>query len=170
MYLKCPSNESRTRTANAVFYTICLLFVFCAAAVVSDLISFTYQVSNKFICKDIILIISCAVVFHFTIASTSNWLTANNKSPGGCPSHIYCLLWLHLPKHHSTHKPILINLKLYRYIIRFIHLNLRRSTVVGSCGVKKFISWSFLHSWQSHSYIGFRVRKRSGTIRLYIVL
>ena len=74
IYLQCPSDESRTRTANVVFYAICLLYVFCAAAVVSDLISFTVQVevSNKFICKNIVFIISCAVVFQFTIASTSN--------------------------------------------------------------------------------------------------
>ena len=51
MYLQCPSNEPRTRTSNVVFYTICLLYVFCAAAVVSDIISVTVQVSNKFICK-----------------------------------------------------------------------------------------------------------------------
>ena len=106
IYLQYPSNESRTRTANVIFYTICLLYVFCAAAVVNDSISFTFEVSNKFICKNIIFIISCAVLYQFTITSTSNWLTANNKSYCGCPIHIYYLLWLHLPMHHSTQKPI----------------------------------------------------------------
>ena len=72
IYLQCPSDESRTRTANVVFYAICLLYVFCAAAVVSDLISVTLQVSDKFICRNIIFIISCAVVYQFIIASTSN--------------------------------------------------------------------------------------------------
>ena len=163
MYLKCPSNESRTRTANAVFYTICLLFVFCAAAVVSDLISFTYQVSNKFICKDIILIISCAVVFHFTIASTSNWLTANNKSPGGCPSHIYCLLWLHLPKHHSTHKPI--NLMLYRYIIRFIFEDLPLLDRVGS--KKSYRDHSFVHGNHSLRSVNIRLSLFDKLVSIY---
>ena len=62
IYLQCPSDESRTRRANVVFYAICLVYVFCAGAVVSDSISITVQVSNKFICKNIIFIISCADV------------------------------------------------------------------------------------------------------------
>ena len=91
IYLQWTSDESRTLTANVVFYAICLLYVFCAATVVGDFISYIVQVSNKFsICKSIIFIISCAVmvVYQFTIASTSNRLTANIKSHGGCPSHI----------------------------------------------------------------------------------
>ena len=73
IYLQCPSDESRTQRADVVFYTIiCLLYVFCAASVVSDLISITLQVSDKFICRNIIFIISCAVVYQFIIASTSN--------------------------------------------------------------------------------------------------
>ena len=39
--------------ANVIFYTICLLYVFCAAVVVSDIISVTLKVSNKFICENI---------------------------------------------------------------------------------------------------------------------
>ena len=35
----------------------------------------------------------------------------------------------------------------------FIDLNLQRSTVVGSCGVKISASRSFLYSWQSHTWI-----------------
>ena len=91
IYLQWTSDESRTLTANVVFYAICLLYVFCAATVVGDFISCIVQVSNKFsICKSIIFVISCAVmvVYQFTIASTSNRLTANIKSHGGCPSHI----------------------------------------------------------------------------------
>ena len=92
IYLQCPSDESRTRRADVVFHSIiCLLYVFCAATVVGDFISCIVQVSNKFsICKSIIFVISCAVmvVYQFTIASTSNRLTANIKSHGGCPSHI----------------------------------------------------------------------------------
>ena len=78
LYLQRPSNESRTRTANIIFYILCLLYGFCAAAVVCDLLGFTFGVSNKFICKYIIFIISCAVaLFRCTIASTSNLLTVN---------------------------------------------------------------------------------------------
>ena len=63
IYLQCPSDESRTRRADVVFHSIiCLLYVFCAAVVVSDLISFSVQVCNKFICKNIIFIISCTVL------------------------------------------------------------------------------------------------------------
>ena len=59
IYLQCPSNlKSRTRTANVVFYVLCLLYVLCAAAVVSDLLSAIFQVRYKFICKNINLIIS----------------------------------------------------------------------------------------------------------------
>ena len=56
--------------------------------------------------KNIILINSCAVPYYLsTIASTSNWLTANIKSHCGCPTNSKCLLWLHRSMHHSTHKP-----------------------------------------------------------------
>ena len=40
---------------NVVFYILCLLYVFSAATVVSDLLNITLSVSNKFICKNIIL-------------------------------------------------------------------------------------------------------------------
>ena len=58
VYLQYPSNDSRTRTANVVFYIICLLYCFCVASIVCDLLIFIFAVSNKFICKNIIFIIS----------------------------------------------------------------------------------------------------------------
>ena len=75
IYLQCTSNESRTRTANVVFYIICLLYVLCATAVVSDLIAFIIEVdvSYKLICKNIILIICRAGAYQYS----SDGLTAN---------------------------------------------------------------------------------------------
>ena len=58
VYLQCTSDESRARSANIVFYILCILYVLCAATVVFDLLEFTFAVSNKFICKNIIFIIS----------------------------------------------------------------------------------------------------------------
>ena len=51
-------SESESRTTNFVFYALCLLYAFCAATFVGDLLSGIFShVSNKFICKNIILII-----------------------------------------------------------------------------------------------------------------
>ena len=61
IYLQCSSNESRTRTANVVFYFICLLYISCATTVVGDLLDYTFSVSNNPTCKNIIFIISCTV-------------------------------------------------------------------------------------------------------------
>ena len=55
IYLQCSSNESRTRTANVVFYILCLLYIFSGATVVCDLLAFIFGVSNDHICKNIIL-------------------------------------------------------------------------------------------------------------------
>ena len=49
------------------------------------------------------------MAYQYTIASTSNWLTANVVSPFNCPSHSKRLLWLHRPMHHSTHKPLYLS-------------------------------------------------------------
>ena len=72
IYLRCPSNESRTRTANVVFYVICLLYVLCSASFAIDLLKITLQVSNNPIFKNIVLTISRAVDYQFNFASTSN--------------------------------------------------------------------------------------------------
>ena len=102
LYWQCPSNESRTRTPNAIFYILCLLYVSCAATVICDLIVYTFSVSNNSICNNIIFIISCAVSYQCTIASTQKWLTLNIKSHCSCSNRSKCLLWLHLPIPHST--------------------------------------------------------------------
>ena len=47
IYLQSPSNASRTRMANIVFYIICLLYAFCSATVVMDLLYFILGVSKK---------------------------------------------------------------------------------------------------------------------------
>ena len=85
IYLQCPSNESRTRTANIVYYIICLLYVFCAATVVCNLLIYILEVSDRFFYKHIIFIISCV-----DIASRSILLTGN-KSHCDCRSHSKCL-------------------------------------------------------------------------------
>ena len=58
IYLQFPSKESRT--AITVFYTLCLLYILSTATVVSDLLTFTFEVSNNSICKYIIFLISYA--------------------------------------------------------------------------------------------------------------
>ena len=78
IYLQCPSDESRARSANIVFYILCILYSFGAASVVGDLLADIFAVSNNLICKDIILIISYAVpFFRCNRASTSNWVTGH---------------------------------------------------------------------------------------------
>ena len=72
LYLHYASKESRTRTANVVFYILCLLYIFCAVTVVCDLLVYAFTVSNNPNCENIIFIISCAVSYQCTIASTSN--------------------------------------------------------------------------------------------------
>ena len=143
MYLRCSSNESRT--TNILFHALCLLYALSTVTAVCDLVGIVLQVSNNPICKKIsIFFISCAVAYQYTIASTSSWLTANTLSPLYCPNHSNWWLWLHRPMYSSTHKPMYLSSVLF-------NLNLQRSTVVGSCGVKISVSWSFLHSWQSHT-------------------
>jgi hypothetical protein len=64
MYLRCPSNESRSRTATIIFYALCLLYVLCTVSAVVDLLSLILEkVSNNSICKNIIFFISCADIF-----------------------------------------------------------------------------------------------------------
>ena len=52
VYLQCPSKTSRM--ATIVFYALCLLYVLSTATIVSDLVAFILEVSNNFICKNII--------------------------------------------------------------------------------------------------------------------
>ena len=45
------------------------------------------------------------------------------------------------------------NLNLWCCTIHFINLNLQRYTGAGLCGVRISVSWSFLWSWHSHSWV-----------------
>ena len=101
MYLQCSSNKSRTAIIH--IYTVCLLYVLSTASVVSDLVAPILQVSNNPICKNIIFLSVVKVAYQYTIASTSNWLTADDISPVYCPNHSNQWLWLHRPMHPSTH-------------------------------------------------------------------
>jgi hypothetical protein len=57
LYLQCPLKESRT--ANSVFYVLCLLYVLSMATVVIDLLNFVIEitgtVSNNYIFNIIIM-------------------------------------------------------------------------------------------------------------------
>ena len=70
MYLQCPSNKSRTTVV--LFYALCLLYVLSAVTFVSDIVALIFSVSKNLICKNIIFLLSCAVAYQGTIASTSN--------------------------------------------------------------------------------------------------
>ena len=54
LYLLCQSPESRT--ANIVFYALCLLYVLSTANIVVDLLNFILTVSNNSISKNIIFL------------------------------------------------------------------------------------------------------------------
>ena len=47
VYFQCPSNTSKTRTANVVFCALCLLYVLSAATLALDLEAVMYDVSNN---------------------------------------------------------------------------------------------------------------------------
>ena len=47
IYLQCPSKQSRTLTTNIVFYTLCLLYIFCTVSFVGDLVVYAYAVSSN---------------------------------------------------------------------------------------------------------------------------
>ena len=53
-YLQCRLPESRT--ANIVFYALCVLYILSTASVVVDLLAFTLTVSNNSISKNIIFL------------------------------------------------------------------------------------------------------------------
>ena len=143
MYLQCPSKKSRT--AIILFYTVCLLYVLSTATFVGDFLNFILEVSYNSICKNAFLYISGTDASRDTIDSTSNWLTANVISHLDCPIHSKRLLWLPRTMYSSAH-----NHCTYHPICS-PNWNLQRSTVVGSCGVKISVSWSFLYSCQSYS-------------------
>ena len=139
MYVQYPQNKSRT--ASIISYALSFLYVLSTVSAVADLVALIIEiVSNNPIRKKIIFLnlvvqknsgnpqLTGAFEFHIGILQG----TVN----GFCDFLAQCILVRIL--NHCTHQP-------------FIHLNLQRSTVVGSCGVKLSVSLSFLHSWQSHS-------------------
>ena len=89
LQLECSSNKSKT--ANIVFYVLCLLYVLSTASFVCDLLFFTLVVSNNSICRNIIFIISCAVAYQYTIISNTNCHSAILACPFG-PIHSIRLL------------------------------------------------------------------------------
>ena len=131
LLLVCPSKKSRTTIIQ--FYGVCLLYILSTTTFVSDLVALILYVSNNSICKNSFFFISCADASRDTIATTSNWLTINVISHIYGPSHSKRLLWLPCPMYSSKYKNFVP-------VIRFIYLNLQRSTVVGSCGVKISVS------------------------------
>ena len=127
MYLQCPLKESRT--AAIVFYVLCLLYVLSMASFIIDVLGFVVAVSNNFIiCKIIICMqmrigalspqfllgssTSLELIFHIEILQ--------GLVPGFCDLIAQC---------------ILVRTKSL-YLSSVIHINLQRSSVVGSCGVK----------------------------------
>ena len=142
VYLQCVLLKE-SRTTSIVFYALCILYILSTVTVVSDILDIIIQVSNNSICKYIIFyqLYSCGSVhyqFKFNFSHCyfalrlSRWQQTDvvTSSPN---VHWYAQTWTIVP------------------IICFIHPNLQRSTVVGSCGVKVSVSWLFLHSWQSHT-------------------
>ena len=104
IFLQFPLTKSRT--ANVVFYVLCLLYVLSAAPFICD--SLRIGVSDNSTCENIIFIsYACADSnqSRWTIISTSNWVNAIIKSHYDCPKHSKCMLWLHLTMHHSAHIP-----------------------------------------------------------------
>ena len=145
IYLQCPSKESMT--ARIIFYVIGLLYILSTATLVCDLASTilqSYSLVSKnstFNLKNIVFI-SYAV--WCAIASASNGNTDYVISPWVCPRHCSRLLWPDRPMYLGTHKSMCCPSHPLS-----IHLNLQRSTDVGSCGVKISVLWLSLHSWQS---------------------
>jgi hypothetical protein len=132
MFLQCSQNKSRM--ASIIFYALCVLYVLSTVNVVLDLMNNIIQANNnsESIRKNIIFLISCAfelidvesiqvVVYRISIIQVT--------TSGCCDFLAQCIL-------------VRINLYIYQLnaIVCFIHLNLQRSTVVGSCGVKISVS------------------------------
>ena len=128
MYLQCQSNKSTGtgRATTIVFYAVCLLYFLSSLDFVSDFSALVLEVSNNSIwCMNTIFfklvvqsrstISILPVIFRFQIVQA--------VASGCCNFLAQCIL---VRINHCTYHPI----------IYFIHVNLRRFTVVGSCGVK----------------------------------
>ena len=127
MYLQRPQNKSRT--ASIIFYALCVLYALSTVNVVVDLVTnipIIGKVSNNLSVYSVVpknfynlQLESLTFTLYIPILQT----TVN----GCCDFLAQCILVRILS--HSVVP-----------IIRFIHLNLQRSTVVGSCGVKLSVS------------------------------
>jgi hypothetical protein len=109
IYLQCPLKESRT--ANVVFYVLCLLYVLSMATVVFDLLETIFHVSNNSICKITIMQMrigalspqdqkndSQSMAFHINIVQT----VAN----GSCDFIAQCILVrINHRAYHSFYSP-----------------------------------------------------------------
>ena len=124
LYLQCRSPESRT--ANMVFYTLCLLYVLSTANIVMDLLNFTLAVSNNSI-SNIFLSVMQLYTFLNTLPvqlqlDLNSMLFRTNIAQNVlfCCGDVIgqCILVSTNPCTSS------------------IHLTLQRSTDVGLCGVR----------------------------------
>ena len=126
IYLQCPKKDSRT--AMIVFYVLCLLFVLSTASVVCDLLNiilYLYmEVSKNPICNLKIFFLKSVLQYislqqYFDIQSMYFRIEIAQVILTGCCDVIaqFILVRIHI-------------------VIRFIPLNLQRSTDVGSCGGK----------------------------------
>ena len=126
LYLQCRSPESTGRTANLVFYALCVLHILSAAYVVVDILTYTVGVSNIFISKNIIFLSVMQVDVNLNDTTLPVQLQLDLQSIGivqgvlfGCCDVIgQCILVSTNPCTSS------------------IHLTLQRSTVVGLCVVR----------------------------------
>ena len=134
--------------SKTVFYVLCLLYILSAATAVCDFLNFMSAiyaiVSNNSIS-------SFENIFFLSLMQDSDALSLQfdnvmsliifrlnfvQATVSGC-----CDIIAQFALVHTNPSPI----------IRFIHLNLQRSTGVGSCGVKISVSWLSLHSSESHT-------------------
>ena len=115
MYFQGQSNVSRTGTI--VFYAVCLLYFLSTVTFVSDVVALILEVSNNSMCKNITflsVVQSPSQLINFRLAIVQ-------AIASGCCDFLAQFI--------LVHKPLCLS-------ICFIHINLKRFTVVGSCGVK----------------------------------
>jgi hypothetical protein len=136
IYLQCPSKESRM--ATNIFYALCLLYVLSTATIICDAATLIFDLNldgesvksgNYFL-----LFIPSVVQSHFATQSlqllTDSQLVliffsiGQNTVTGLCDFIAQC---------------IIVSISHCTYYQSFSP-NLHRSTVVGSCGVKIFVS------------------------------
>ena len=138
MYLQCPLNNLRPRTANIVFYVLCLLYVLSTATIVSDLVALILEVSNiSFVRISFFLSVVHWQWYFITLSESGHQLQTDPRpvlfrlmivqstASGWCDFIAQC---------------IIVGINHFTSIIPFIYLIPQRSTIVGSCGVKISVS------------------------------